>query len=102
MRKVSHSMPLVEPTDSPRTTAASQTHPAKMSARVLIEAAARWGRRALFYERHRAYFPRLSGGGFVASCRDLEATYLGLSRVIQSLTPQAALIPIRSAVSRKR
>lgn len=102
MRKVSHSMPPVEPTASPRRTAASRILPVKMSASLLAEAARRWGRRALFYERHRAYFPRLSAGGFVASCRDLEATYLGLSRVIQSLTPQAALIPIRSAGSRKR
>lgn len=102
MRKVSHSVPLVEPTASPRTTATSRILPVKMSASLLAEAAARWGRRALFYERHRAYFPRLSSGGFVASCRDLEATYLGLSRVIQNMTPQVALVPVRSVVSRKR
>ncbi len=102
MRKVSHSMPLVDPSANPRRAAASRILSAKMSAGLLAEAAARWGRRALFYERHRAYFPRLSSGGFIASCRDLEATYLGLSRVIQNLTPQVALTPVRSGVSRKR
>ena len=67
MRNVSHSMPLDQQTGSLRSTATSRILPLKMSARLMAETAARWGRRALFYERHRAYFPRLSSGGFVAS-----------------------------------
>ena len=102
MRKLSHSMPRVEQTARPRTTATSWDLPFKMFARLLAEAATRWGRRALFYERHRAYFPRLSSGGFVARCRELAATHRGLSRVIWNMTPQVAWVPVRSAVPRKR
>lgn len=76
--------------------------PHKFAAWALRRNAERWGRRALFYERHRDYFPRLSSGRFVARCRELEATYRGLSQVIWNMTPQVAWVPVRSAVQRIR
>lgn len=60
----------------------------------------RWRRRALFYERHRDYFPRLSSGRFVDRCRELEASYRGLARVLFTMPPPVRLVPIRVTVSR--
>ena len=65
-----------------RTNGASGGMAGNMTARVLAEAAKRWRRRALFYERHRDYFPRLSSGRFVGRCHELEVTYRGLARAI--------------------
>lgn len=57
-------------------------------ARLFSRDAERWGRRALFYERHREYFPRLASGRFVARCRELEAMYQRLSRAVWNIAPQ--------------
>jgi hypothetical protein len=76
--------------------------PYRFAAWVLGNHAERWGRRALFYKRHRDYFPRLSSGGFIARCRELEATYRGLSLAIWNMTPQVAWVPVRSGIRRIR
>jgi hypothetical protein len=60
----------------------------------------RWRRRALFYERHRDYFPRLSSGRFVDRCHELEETYRGLAQVMFNLPPQVQLVPARATGSR--
>ena len=76
--------------------------PYGFAAWVLSKHAERWGRRAQFYERFRDYFPRLSSGGFVARCRELEASYRGLSLAVWNMTPQVAWVPVRSTVRRIR
>ncbi|WHZ21494.1 MAG: hypothetical protein OJF47_000606 [Nitrospira sp.] len=60
----------------------------------------RWGRRALFYERHRDYFPRLSSGRFVARCRALESTYRRLSQALWNMASRVRWVSIRPIVSR--
>lgn len=72
------------------------------AASLLKNNAERWGRRAQFYERFHDYFPRLSSGEFVARCRELEASYRGLSLAVWNMTPQVAWVPVRSAVRRIR
>lgn len=62
--------------------------------------AERWRRRALFYERNRDYFPRLSSGRFVARCRELEAAYRRFSQALWNMTPQVRWVSIRPIVSR--
>jgi hypothetical protein len=60
----------------------------ELAARLFWFHADRWRRRALFYERHRDYFPRLSAGRFVDRCRELEVTYRGRAEVMFALPAQ--------------
>lgn len=62
----------------------------------------RWRRRAVFYERHRDYFPRLASGRFVERCRELEVAYRGLAHVMFNIQPQIEWAPVRANVSRSR
>ena len=55
------------------------TFPEPLAGRFGLDAD-RWRRRALFYERHRDYFPRMASGPFVARCRELEAIFRRLSQ----------------------
>ena len=62
--------------------------------------AERWRERALFYERHRDYFPRLASRRFVDRCRELEETYRGLAQVLFNMPSRLQLVPVRAVVSR--
>jgi hypothetical protein len=98
MKDVTTRSSAVEVAMKPESTKMISDLPRKLVAWAIRRNAERWGERALFYERHRDYFPRLASGPFVARCRELEATYQGLSRAIGTMTPQAAWVPVRSAV----
>ena len=74
----------------------SPNHLLELVTRLWIFKAERWGRRALFYERHRDYFPRLSVGRFVSRCRELEARYRALAQVMFLIPAEDRLIPIRA------
>ena len=76
------------------------TGPSGFAARLFRVNADRWRRRALFYERHRDYFPRLASGRFVEGCRELEAAYRGLAHVLFTLQSQIEWAPVRAVVSR--
>lgn len=78
------------------------TGPSGLAARLFRVNADRWRRRALFYERHRDYFPRLASGRFVERCRELEAAYRGLGQVLFTLQPQVEWAPARAVVSRMK
>jgi hypothetical protein len=62
----------------------------------------RWQRRALFYERHRDYFPRLSAGRFIERCRQLEATYRRLAETMFALPAKQQWAPIRTMVLQRK
>lgn len=74
----------------------------ELAARLFRFHADRWRRRALFYERHRDYFPRLSAGRFVERCRELEAAYRGLAEVMFALPTQNQWVPVRAMVLRRK
>lgn len=78
------------------------TGPSGFAARLFTANAERWRRRALFYERHRDYFPRLASGRFVERCRELEATYRELPQVLFTMQPQVEWAPVRVVVSRMK
>jgi len=73
----------------------SSQHLLELATRLFIFKAERWKRRALFYERHRDYFPRLSASRFVDRCRELEATYRALAQVMLLMPAQDELVPVR-------
>jgi hypothetical protein len=64
--------------------------------------AERWQRRALFYERHRDYFPRLSAGQFIERCRQLEATYRRLAETMFALPAKRQWAPVRTVVLQRK
>ncbi|OQW37553.1 MAG: hypothetical protein A4E19_12795 [Nitrospira sp. SG-bin1] len=74
----------------------SPNHLLELITRLCIFKAERWGRRALFYERHRDYFPRLSAGRFVNRCRELEARYRRLSQIMFLIPAEDRFVPIRA------
>ena len=76
------------------------TGPSGFAARLFRLNAACWRRRALFYERHRDYFPRLASGRFVERCHELETAYRGLAHVLFTLQPQIEWVPVRAVISR--
>jgi hypothetical protein len=89
--------------EGPVRTATNRTAPVRpygFAAWLFRENAERWRRRALFYERHSDYFPRLSSGRFVARCHELEAKSLRLSRALWNMKPQVQWVSIRPIVSR--
>lgn len=73
----------------------SPNHLLDLVTRVCLFKAERWGRRALFYEKHRDYFPRLSASRFVSRCRELEARYRALAQLIFLIPAEERLIPAR-------
>lgn len=74
----------------------SPNHLLELVTRLCLFKAERWGRRALFYEKHRDYFPRLSVGRFVSRCRALEAKYRALAQVIFLIPADERLVPARA------
>lgn len=74
----------------------SPNHLLELVTRLCIFKAERWGRRALFYERHRDYFPRLATGRFVNRCRELEARYRALAQIMFLIPAEDRLVPIRA------
>jgi hypothetical protein len=79
----------------------SPNHLVELVTRLCLFKAERWGRRALFYEQHRDYFPRLSAGRFVNRCRALEARYRALAELIFLLPTDDRLVPVRAAAMRR-
>jgi hypothetical protein len=77
-------------------------HLLELVTRLCIFKAERWGRRALFYERHRDYFPRLSVGRFVTRCRELEANYRALAQMMFLIPAEDRLVPVRALSLPKR
>ena len=74
----------------------SPNHLLELVTRLCIFKAERWGRRALFYEQHRDYFPRLSAGRFVNRCRELEARYRALAQIMFLIPAEDRFVPIRA------
>lgn len=72
----------------------SPNHLLELVTRLCLFKAERWGRRALFYEKHRNYFPRLSASRFVSRCRSLEATYRALAQLIFLIPADEHLVPV--------
>lgn len=64
--------------------------------------AARWSRRARFYDRYQEYFPRLSSGRFVERCRELESLYGRLASLMLEMPLQGQWVPVRAAVAKGR
>ncbi|CUS38964.1 hypothetical protein [Candidatus Nitrospira nitrificans] len=73
----------------------SPNHLLELVTRLCLFKAERWGRRALFYERHRGYFPRMSAGRFVQRCRQLEARYRALAQMMFLIPTEDRLVPAR-------
>ncbi len=61
----------------------------------------RWRQRALFYGRHRDYFPRLSAGRFVERCREMEMTYRGLSEMMLGVAARDQWVPVRAIAAQR-
>jgi len=74
----------------------SPNHLLDLVTRVCLFKAERWRRRALFYEKHRDYFPRLAAGRFVSRCRALEARYRGLAQLIFLIPADERLVPVQA------
>jgi hypothetical protein len=89
--------PSVLPTPIRReSTRLSPNHLLELVTRLCLFKAERWGRRALFYEKHRDYFPRLSTSRFVSRCRALEARYRALAQLIFLIPADERLVPVRA------
>ena len=80
----------------------SPKHVLEFATRLFIFKAERWKRRALFYEQHRDYFPRLSSSRFVGRCRELEAAYRALAHMMFLLPEQDQLVAVRSLALQRR
>jgi len=79
----------------------SPKHVLELATRLFIFNAERWKRRALFYERHRDYFPRLSSSRFIGRCRELESAYRALAHMMFLLPAQDQLVAVRALVSQR-
>lgn len=79
----------------------SPKHLLELATRLLIFKAERWKRRALFYEQHRDYFPRLSSSRFVERCRELETAYRALAHMMFLLPAQDQLVSVRALAVRR-
>ncbi len=80
----------------------SPTHLWELATRLFMFKAERWKRRAMFYEQHRDYFPRLASGQFITRCRQLEARYRELVGIMFGLALRDRLIPVRTVALRKK
>jgi len=74
----------------------SPNHLLELVTRLCLFKAERWGRRALFYEKHRDYFPRLSASRFVSRCRALETRYRAMAQLIFLIPADEQLVPVRA------
>lgn len=72
----------------------SPAHLWELATRLFMFKAERWKRRAMFYERHREYFPRLANGQFIMRCRQLEARYRVLAQLMFLVPEEKRLLPI--------
>jgi hypothetical protein len=79
----------------------SSNHLLELVTRLCLFKAERWGRRALFYEKHRDYFPRLSASRFVDRCRALEARYRALAQLIFLIPADDRLVPVHAVAMRR-
>lgn len=79
----------------------SPKHLLELATRLFIFKAERWRRRALFYQQHRDYFPRLSSSRFVDRCHELEASYRALAHMMFLLPAQDQLVSVRALASRR-
>ncbi len=79
----------------------SPNHLLELVTRLCLFKAERWGRRALFYEKHRDYFPRLSASRFVSRCRALEARYRALAQLIFLIPADERLVPVHAVAMRR-
>ena len=73
----------------------------ELATRLFMSKADRWKRRALFYERHRDYFPRLATSRFIDRCRELEAMYRRFIAIMFRMALQEQLVPVRTSTLRK-
>ncbi|OQW32198.1 MAG: hypothetical protein A4E19_19370 [Nitrospira sp. SG-bin1] len=73
----------------------SSTNPWELARRLFMFKAERWKRRAMFYERHRDYFPRLAMSRFIDRCRELEAMYRQFVTIMFHMPLQEQLVPVR-------
>ena len=80
----------------------SPNHLLELVTRLCLFRAERWGRRALFYEKHRDYFPRLSSSRFVSRCRLLEARYRALAQLVFLIPADEHLVPVHAVGVRQR
>ena len=72
----------------------SPAHLWELATRLFMFKAERWKRRAMFYERHRDYFPRLANGKFIMRCRQLEARYRALAQLMFLVPAEKRVLPI--------
>lgn len=72
----------------------SPAHLWEFATRLFMFKAERWKRRAMFYERHRDYFPRLANGPFIVRCRQLESRYRALAQLMFLIPAEKRLLPI--------
>ena len=79
----------------------STNHLLELVTRLCLFKAERWGRRALFYEKHRDYFPRLSASRFVSRCRSLEARYRALAQLMFLIPADERLVPVHAVGVRR-
>jgi hypothetical protein len=79
----------------------SPNHLLELVTRLCLFKAERWGRRALFYETHRDYFPRVSASRFVNRCRALEARYQALAQLIFLIPADERLVPVHAVAMRR-
>lgn len=90
------STPVISAPMRPSPSRLSPNHLVELVTRLCLFKAERWGRRALFYERHRDYFPRISAGRFVNRCRELEAKYRALAQIMFLIPTTDRLVPVRA------
>jgi regulator of sirC expression with transglutaminase-like and TPR domain len=79
----------------------SPQHLVELATRLFMFKAERWKRRAQFYEQHRECFPRVSASRFVDRCRELEATYRALARILFLMPAQDQLVSARALALRR-
>ncbi len=79
----------------------SPKHLLELATRLFIFKAERWKRRAVFYERHRDYFPRVSSSRFVDRCRELETAYRALAQMMFLFPAHDQLVSVRALALRK-
>ncbi len=80
----------------------SPAHLWGLTTRLFMFKAERWKRRAMFYEQHRDYFPRVVASRFIDRCRELEATYRGFVAIMFQMAVRKQLAPARAITVRKR
>lgn len=80
----------------------SPAHLWELTTRLFMFKAERWKRRAIFYERHRDYFPRVAASRFIDRCRELEATYRGFVAIMFRMAIREQLAPARTITVRKK